>query len=80
MKEFTIGQNDAGQRLDKFITKAVPLLPPSLLYKGIRTKRIKLNGKRAEIGSRLTVGDIVTMYLNDEFYEEKRQSGTCLRI
>ena len=32
MKEFTIGQNDAGQRLDKFITKAVPLLPPSLLY------------------------------------------------
>ena len=76
MKEFTIGQNDAGQRLDKFITKAVPLLPPSLLYKGIRTKRIKLNGKRAEIGSRLTVGDIVTMYLNDEFFEEKRQSGT----
>ena len=76
MKEFTIGQNDAGQRLDKFITKAVPLLPPSLLYKGIRTKRIKLNGKRAEIGSRLAVGDIVTMYLNDEFFEEKRQSGT----
>lgn len=48
MKEFTIGQNDAGQRLDKFLGKAVPLLPSSMMYKGIRTKRIKVNSKRAE--------------------------------
>ena len=34
MKEFTIGQNDAGQRLDKFLGKAVPLLPSSMMYKG----------------------------------------------
>ena len=27
MKEFTIGTNDAGQRLDRFLAKAVPLLP-----------------------------------------------------
>ena len=47
MKEFTIGQNDAGQRLDKFLGKAAPLLPASMMYKGIRTKRIKVNGKRA---------------------------------
>ena len=33
MKEFVIEKNDAGQRVDKFITKAVPLLPQSLLYK-----------------------------------------------
>lgn len=74
MKSFTIEKNDSGQRLDKFITKAVPLLPQSLLYKYIRTKRIKVNSKRAEISTRLCAGDKVDMYINDEFFapaEEK---------
>ena len=44
MKSFTIGKNDAGQRVDKFIKKTVPNLPDSLMYKYIRLKRIKLNG------------------------------------
>ena len=78
MKEFTIGQNDAGQRLDKFLGKAVPLLPSSMMYKGIRTKRIKVNSKRAEISTRLAVGDVVSLYLNDEFFEEKRADETFL--
>ena len=46
MKEFTIGPNDAGQRLDRFLAKAVPLLPASLAQKYIRIKRIKRNGAR----------------------------------
>lgn len=70
MKSFTIKTNDAGQRLDKFIHKTVPNLPQSLLYKYIRTKRIKVNSKRAEISTRLNVGDIVDMYINDEFFEK----------
>ena len=53
MKTFLIGVNDAGQRLDKFLTKAVPLLPQPLLYKYIRLKRIKRNKKRCEISTRL---------------------------
>ena len=74
MKEFTISKNDAGQRMDKFITKAIPKLPSSLLYKYIRLKRIKLNGKRCEISTRLSVGDLVQCYVSDEFFEaeEKR--------
>ena len=68
MKEFTINQNDAGQRLDKFITKAVPNLPQSLMYKYIRMKRIKVNGKRGEISQKLAIGDTVDMYINDEFF------------
>ncbi|HAQ28704.1 MAG TPA: RluA family pseudouridine synthase, partial [Ruminococcaceae bacterium] len=71
MKSFEIGKNDESQRLDKFIHKAAPLLPQSLLYKYIRTKRIKLNGKRAEISTRLRLGDRVDMYINDEFFEKK---------
>lgn len=73
MKSFTIGKNDAGQRLDKFISKAVPDLPKSLMYKYIRLKRIKVNSKRAEISTKLLDGDVVDMYINDEFFCEKEE-------
>ncbi len=68
MKSFTISKNDSGQRLDKFISKAVPALPKSLMYKYIRTKRIKINSKRGDISTKLLEGDIVDMYINDEFF------------
>ncbi len=68
MKSFNITKNDAGQRLDKFITKACPKLPQSLMYRYIRTKHIKVNGKRAEISTRLAEGDTVEAYINDEFF------------
>lgn len=68
MKEFIITKNDATLRLDKFIVKNCPTLPTSLMFKYIRTKRIKVNGKRAEISTRLCVGDIVSAYINDEFF------------
>ena len=71
MKSFVIQKNDAGQRLDKYLSKSVPNLPQSLLYKYIRLKRIKVNHKRAEISTRLQVGDIVELYINDEFFEQK---------
>ena len=70
MKEFIINKNDSGQRMDKFLAKAVKRLPQSLLYKYLRTKRIKLNGKKCEISTRLSEGDIVQLYINDEFFEE----------
>ena len=68
MKSFTVNKNDSGQRLDKFISKTVPLLPKNLMYKYIRIKRIKLNGKRADISMKLSENDIVDMYINDEFF------------
>ena len=69
MKQFTITENDANQRLDKFLSKAAPKLPASVMYKAIRKKDIKVNGKRAEISTRLNKGDIVSAYLKDEFFE-----------
>jgi 23S rRNA pseudouridine955/2504/2580 synthase len=68
MHSFEIGANDAGQRLDKFLAKAVPALPASLLYKSMRRKRIKLNGKRCEGAAKLRIGDVVELYLADEFF------------
>ncbi len=80
MKEFTIKQNDAGQRLDRFVSKAVPLLPSSLAQKYIRLKRIKLNGKAAKRDVKLTVGDTVQMYVNDEFFETPTEDNAYLKI
>ena len=79
MKTLTIGPNDAGQRLDKFLTKSLPTLPQSLLYKYIRLKRIKRNGKRAQISDRLQAGDTLELYINDEFFEKPRPQYDFLR-
>lgn len=68
MKSFIISKNDSDQRLDKFVTKTVPNLPKALMYKYIRTKRIKVNKKKSEISARLRTGDLVEMYINDEFF------------
>lgn len=70
MRSFEIKPNDANQRLDKFIRKSLPNLPQTLMYKYIRIKRIKVNGKRAEISTILKIGDKVDMYINDEFFEK----------
>ena len=80
MKEFTIGANDAGQRLDRFLAKAVPLLPASLAQKYIRLKRIKLGGKRAERDIRLKEGDVLQLYINDEFFEKPREDNAFLTV
>ena len=80
MKELEIKANDAGQRLDRFIGKAVPLLPESLLQKYIRLKRIKLNGKGAKRDTRLSLGDRVQCYINDEFFEKPREENSWLKV
>ncbi len=80
MKELTIGPNDAGQRLDRFLAKAVPLLPASLAQKYIRIKRIKLCGGRAQRDTRLQAGDVVQLYINDEFFEKPREDNAYLTV
>ena len=80
MKELTVRENDAGQRLDRFVAKAVPLLPDSLLQKYIRLKRIKLNGRGAKRDVRLAAGDTVQLYINDEFFEKPREDNAWLKV
>ena len=79
MRELIIGKNDAGQRLDKFITKTLEL-PTGLLYKSIRTKKIKVNRKRAEISTVLCEGDTVQCFLAVEFFEREVDDGSLARI
>ena len=80
MKELTVGKNDAGQRLDRFVGKALPLLPESLLQKYIRLKRIKLNGKGSKRDTRLNEGDVLSLYINDEFFEKPTERNSYLKV
>ena len=80
MKELTVGKNDAGQRLDRFVAKAVPLLPASLLQKYIRLKRIKVDGKGAKRDTRLLEGNVLQLYINDEFFDKPRAENAYLTV
>ena len=80
MRELTIGKNDAGQRLDRFVAKSLPLLPPTLLQKYIRLKRIKVNGRGAKRDTRLESGDILQLYINDEFFDKPSEENIFLTV
>lgn len=70
MRTLEINKNDAGQRLDKFLSKKFRTMPKSLMYKYIRIKCIKLNGKKCKIDDMLKDGDVLTFFIKDEFFEE----------
>ena len=80
MRELTIGKNDAGQRLDRFLSKALPLLPPALAQKYIRIKRVKVNGGRAQRDQRLCAGDVLQLYINDEFFDKPSEENLFLTL
>lgn len=81
MRIICVGKNDAGQRLDKFLTKAVKGLPTSMLYKSIRTKKIKVNRKRAEQSYILQQGDEIQLFIRDEFFDNpEKDDGALSRI
>ena len=80
MREFTIGQNDAGQRLDRWLSKTLPVLPAPLAQKYIRIKRVKLNGKGAKRDTRLQKGDLLQLYINDEFFETPTPENAFLSV
>ena len=78
MQILKINKNDAGQRLDKFLTKAVKGLPASLMYKYIRTKKIKVNRKRCEQKQILVEGDEIQLFIRDEFFGSPEQDDGAL--
>ena len=80
MKQFTIGPNDAGQRLDRWLAKALPLLPPALAQKYIRLKRVKVNGRGSKRDARLERGDVLQLYINDEFFDAPTPENAFLRV
>lgn len=80
MKQVTVNSNDAGQRIDKFLIKFLPAMPQSLVYKSLRKKRIKINGKRANERDILNTGDILELYINDEFFDTPAPEDAFMKI
>ena len=67
MLQFKVEKNDAGMRMDKLLQRLMPTLPKGLMYKYLRTKKIKLNGKRTAIDAKPLPGDVIEAYIPDEF-------------
>ena len=80
MRELTIGKNDAGQRLDRLLGKFLPLLPPALPQQYIRIKPVKCNGPRCQRDQRLREGDVLQLYINDEFFDQPREDNLFLTL
>lgn len=66
MQTFRIDEDQAGQRLDKFVRKILEGVPLSAVYKLIRTKTIRVNGARAEANQLLKKGDEVLFRVDPE--------------
>lgn len=79
MRTLTISKNDGGQRLDKYLSKRFKTMPKSLLYKYLRTKYIKLNGKKAQPDVFVQEGDVLTLYIRDEFFTEEKKDYAFLK-
>ena len=75
MRTFLIGENDAGQRADKFLCQICPQLPKSLLYKAFRKRDVKQNGKRIPPETFLQAGDELTVYLPDDAFGETKKNA-----
>lgn len=73
MKQFTITENDAGQRLDKFLKKIFPNASASLVYKINRKNKIKINGKKQDNEYKLQVGEEIKIFLNDDEFQTLSQ-------
>ncbi|MBE6628521.1 MAG: RluA family pseudouridine synthase [Ruminococcaceae bacterium] len=81
MQIIKIKKNDAGQRLDKFLSKAVKGLPMSLMYKYIRTKKIKVNRARTQQNYMLMEGDEIQLFIREEFFASpEKDEGALFRI
>lgn len=80
MKSFTAGKNEAGVRLSRFVQNVTHNLPASLLYKSFRNKRVKVNGKKAAPEYRISEGDLIELYINDEFFPAQAAAAPVKRL
>ncbi len=78
MKKIVAGPNDAGQRLDKFLAKLLKTASMGMIYKWLRKKRVKVNGKKQDISYMICQGDVLELYINDEFFDEVKPVAAYL--
>lgn len=85
MRKITIDDNNAGQRIDKFILKVLPGMSKSFSYKMFRKKNITLNGKKINGSELLQAGDGIKVFFSDETYDKfslatVQETVTCHQV
>lgn len=70
MKEYIIGNNEAGQRFDKYLMKLLKDAPSSFIYKMLRKKNIVLNGRKSDGKEKLNINDNVKIFLADDTFDK----------
>jgi len=70
MKEFIIDENHENQRIDKYLKKLLSRANNQLIYKMIRKKDIKVNGKKVKENYILKKNDVVSMFLYEDRFKE----------
>lgn len=79
MREITLTQREEGKRFDRWLYKELPALPMGLGQKYLRLKRFKVNGKPAHKDTTLHAGDVVSLYIGDEFFEKPHEVDRFLQ-
>lgn len=80
MKQFYVQQNEAGQRLDKLLSKLLNKAPKSFIYKMLRKKNITLNGKKADGSEKLALQDEIKLFLSDETIEQFSEAVSTTEV
>ena len=75
MRTLEIKKNDSNQRLDKFLQKRFPTMPKAMVYMYLRKKCVKVNGKKCDAAYKLSEGDVLTLYIKDEFFEATKEKN-----
>lgn len=74
MKEIKITENEAQQRLDRFLRKYLPDYTLGDIYKLFRNKRVKVNNKREKENYMLQLDDILQLYISEPVKTEIKAS------
>jgi 23S rRNA pseudouridine955/2504/2580 synthase len=64
--ERIVGDDQAGQRVDKFLRRLLPQVPQSHIYKLLRLRRVRVNGTRAREDTLLKSGDRIVVRGDEE--------------
>jgi len=64
--EFKVSADAAGQRLDKYVRRALRDVPLSHVFKMLRTRKVRVNGQRGRAEQLLAEGDLVVIRGDEE--------------
>lgn len=70
MKKLIVNKKYDNKKLDKFLFDSIPNLSQNLLYKTLRKKDIKVNGKRINQNIKLKENDEIIVYIDDKLLKK----------